>query len=115
MGKIVIAVHEKESSKKIIYKIELIGHLKSKFPNADIEQQKGSSRPDIVLNDVAIELKGPTRTEQLRTIADKCLRYYQHFKGLIIVLFEVEVNEPRYEEWEKGMRSTFPSVRIIRK
>jgi hypothetical protein len=97
------------------YKIELIGYLKSKFPNADIEQQKGSSRPDIVVNDVAIELKGPTRTEQLKTIADKCMRYYQHFKGLIIVLFEVEVNEPRYEEWKQGIKNTFPNVRIIRK
>lgn len=97
------------------YQIELVGFLKSKFSNADIEQQKGSSRPDIVVGDVAIEVKGPTRTADLKTIADKCMRYCQHFKELIIVLFEVDVYERRYEEWEKGMKNTFPNVKIIRK
>lgn len=97
------------------YQLELLGYLKSKFPNADIEQQRGSSRPDIVVGDVAIEIKGPTRTEELKTIADKCMRYYQHFGELIIVLFEVQVYEPRYLEWEKGLKNTFPNVRIIRK
>ena len=96
------------------YQIELVGYLKSKFPYADIEQQKGSSRPDIVIGNVAIEVKGPTRTQDLKTIADKCMRYYQHFEGLIVVLFEVDVYEPRYEEWKRGLKNTFPNVRVIR-
>ncbi len=97
------------------YQVELVGYLKSKFPHADIEQQKGSSRPDIVVGDVAIEVKGPTRTQDLKTIADKCMRYYQHFGELVIVLFEMDVYEPRYEEWKRGIKNTFPNVRIIRK
>jgi len=79
------------------YQIELVGYLKSTFPGADIEQQKGSSRPDIIIEDVAIEVKGPTRTQDLQTIADKCMRYYQHFGEIVIVLFEVDVYEPRYD------------------
>lgn len=106
-----IRAHHNEFS----YQLELFGYLKAKFPNADIEQQKGSSRPDIVVGDVAIKLKGPTRTEELQTIADKCMRYYQHFGELIIVLFEVNVYEPRYQEWVNGIKNTFPRVRIIRK
>ena len=86
------------------YQVELVGYLKSKFPHADIEQQKGSSRPDIVVGDIAIEVKGSTRTQDLKTIADKCMRYYQHFGELVIVLFEVDVYEPRYEEWKKGIK-----------
>jgi len=97
------------------YQVELVGYLKHKFPNADIEQQKGSSRPDIVVGDVAIEVKGPTKTQDLQTIADKCMRYYQHFGELVIVLFEVDVYEQRYDEWKKGINNTFPNVRIIRK
>ena len=97
------------------YQVELVGYLKSKFPHADIEQQKGSSRPDIVVGDIAIEVKGSTRTQDLKTIADKCMRYYQHFGELVIVLFEVDVYEPRYEEWKKGIKNTFPNVRIIKK
>jgi len=102
-------------SSEFPYQIELVGYLKHKFPSADIEKQKGSSRPDIVVEDVAIEVKGPTRTGDLQTIADKCMRYYQHFGELIIVLFEVGVYEPRYEEWKKGIKNTFPNVKIIRK
>lgn len=97
------------------YQVELVGYLKAKFPHAGIERQKGSSRPDIVVGDVAIEVKGPTRTKDLQTIADKCLRYYQHFGELIIVLFEVDVYEPRYNEWKKGIENIFPSIKIIRK
>jgi len=97
------------------YQVELAGYLKSKFPHVNIEQQRGSSRPDIVIGNIAIEVKGPTRNQDLKTIADKCMRYYQHFGELIIVLFEIDVYEPRYEEWEKGMKNTFPNVRIIRK
>lgn len=97
------------------YQVELVGYLKNKFPEADIEQQRGSSRPDIVIGDVAIEVKGPTRTGDLQTIADKCMRYAQHFGEIIIVLFEVEVYEPRYEEWVRGIKHTFPKVEIIRR
>lgn len=97
------------------YQVELVGYLKSKFPHADIEVQKGSSRPDIVIGDVAIEVKGPTRTQDLQTISDKCMRYYQHFGELVVVLFETNVYEQRYNEWKKGMENTFPKVKIIRK
>ncbi|MEA3255299.1 MAG: hypothetical protein U9Q22_05645 [Candidatus Altiarchaeota archaeon] len=97
------------------YQAELIGYLKSKFQNTYIEKQEGSSRPDIVIGDVAIEVKGPTRVKDLKTIADKCMRYCQHFRELIIVLFEVDVYDQMYEEWEKGIKNTFPKTRIIRK
>lgn len=97
------------------YQVELVGYLKSKFPNADIEQQRGSSRPDIVINHIAIEVKGPTKSQDLKTIPDKCMRYYQHFEEFIIVLFEVEVNNQFYYEWEKGIITGYPNVKIIRK
>ena len=100
---------------EVSYQIELVGWLKSEFPNADIEQQRGSSRPDIVVGDVAIEVKGPTRATDLTTIPDKCMRYCQHFEELIVVLFEVDASERRYEEWARGMENTFPNVKIIRK
>jgi len=42
------------------YQLNLHGWLKRKFPSAVIERQKGASRPDIVIDDIAIETKGPT-------------------------------------------------------
>jgi hypothetical protein len=98
------------------YQTELIGWLKANFPDAVIEKQRGSSRPDIVIEGIAIEVKGPTREQDLQTIADKCMRYSINFKkGIIIVLFNVYVNSYMYNEWSEGIRRTYPKVIIIKK
>jgi hypothetical protein len=33
-----------------------------------LEEEGGASRPDIVINDIAIELKGPTTDENIKII-----------------------------------------------
>jgi len=95
------------------YHRELQIHIKAVFSDARIEVQTGSSRPDIVVQNVAIEVKGPTYSKDLQTIADKLMRYSQHYDTVIVVLFNVQVNERRYSEWERGIRNTFGDVRII--
>jgi hypothetical protein len=98
------------------YQTELVGWLKSRFPEAVIEKQRGSSRPDIVIRGIAIEVKGPTREQDLQTIADKCLRYSIYFKeGIIIVLFNVDVNPHRYKDWSEGLKRTHPQIIVIKK
>jgi hypothetical protein len=89
--------------------------LSKTFPSARIEEQRGSSRPDIVIDNIAIEIKGPTKSQDLKTIADKCMRYGEHFPdGIIIVLFEVKVNDRYYKEWLEGIKKYFPQVEVIR-
>ena len=101
--------------KEIFYQDSLASWLKSKFPETDIEISRGSTRPDIVVEGIAIEVKGPTFEKDLQTISDKCMRYCQYFpQGLICVLFSVYVNNQRYKDWKKGMEKTFPDVKIIR-
>jgi len=95
------------------YHRELQGYIKGRFSDARVEVQTGSSRPDIVVGNIAIEVKGPTHTRDLQTIADKLMRYSQHYDTVIVVLFDVQVNERRYEEWERGIKKTFGDVRII--
>lgn len=98
------------------YQLSLHSWLKKSFPKADIEIQRGHSRPDIVIEDIAIEIKGPTDSQGLITIADKCMRYADHFpQGLIVVLFEVRVNEGRYQEWLESLKRKYPNVKVIRK
>jgi len=97
------------------YHAELQGYLKVFFKDARVEVQRGSSRPDIVINDIAIEVKGPTYFEGLQSIADKCIRYTQHFhERLIVVLFDVKINDYIYQEWLVGMNRTFPLIKVIR-
>ena len=91
-------------------------YLKEKFPKTSIEEQRGSSRPDIVIEGIAIEVKGPTFESDLKTISDKCMRYRQSFsQGMIIVLFNVHVNQYHFNEWYNGMKNTFPDVKVIKK
>lgn len=87
------------------------------FPSARIEVQKGSSRPDIVIDNIAIEVKGPTTQKELETIASKIVRYSRHFSGFIAVLFEVRVPDTHYREWKEGILSTKYTipVEIIKK
>ncbi len=96
------------------YQMELYRFLKEKFPKSDIEKTRGSSRPDITIEGIGIEVKGPTRVEDIQTIMEKCARYcLSHPKGVIIVLFDNQVPQWRYAEWLKGMKEHFPKVRVI--
>jgi len=109
----------KDYRHEYIYQAELFQWLKSRFPYTSIEVQRGSSRPDIVVNGIAIEIKGPTTENELRTVADKCMRYSEHFKsGIIVVLFDVRVNSHLYEEWANSIKKTYghlTHVEILRK
>lgn len=97
------------------YHGELISYLKQSYPHAKAEHQTGASRPDIVLNNIAIEVKGPTDTQALTTLADKIFRYSNHYSYHIIVLFEPCFSESRYNELLNGIRASHPNVEVIRK
>jgi len=106
----VVAGHEQP------YQFLLFGWLQREFPELKMEEQRGSSRPDIVIKDIAIEVKGPTEHSDLQTVADKLVRYRQHFKGgTIVVLFNVKANARLYSEWERGIKTQHPEVVIFRK
>jgi hypothetical protein len=105
-----------EYNAELPYQIDLARWLQTEFPNTTIEESRGSTRPDIIIRNIAIEVKGPTYPQDLRTISDKCMRYRQYFPGgMIVVLFDVSVNQHRYNDWFEGMKTTFPNVMIIRK
>ena len=97
------------------YHKELQGFLRAHFPNTKFEVQTGASRPDIVIENIAIEIKGPTDNQALQSLTDKCLRYSRYYKNMIIVLFEPRFSEGRFSELKKGMEEHFPLVKIIRK
>jgi hypothetical protein len=98
------------------YHVDLGRWLKDRFTDTKIEFQVSSARPDIAIGGIAIEVKGPTTARDLDTIASKCLRYSQYFKrGLIIVLFNLNVSNNYYNDWIKGVKQTYPYVKIISK
>ncbi len=100
------------------YQEELWEYLRSHLgaSNVEMEKQIGSSRADIAVggHQVGIEVKGPTKTHDLQTIADKCQRYEQHFETVVVVLFDVNIMDRRYDEWLKGHIRFHPNIPIIR-
>jgi len=95
------------------YQVDLARYLMQYFPNAHVEEQRSSARPDIIIDSIAIEIKGPTSERELDTIANKCLRYPLYFeKGLIIVLFDVKVTSRYLDDWQMGLKGKFPHVAI---
>lgn len=117
--RIIESVKKFEPSKKygheFGYHTELQGWLKSNFPSAKVELQTGASRPDIVIDNIAIEVKGPTDNRALDTLATKCLKYSHYYPHLVIVLFEPIFSESNYSEIVKGIKKYFPSVEVIKK
>ncbi len=98
-------------SKEEPYQMELAWFLRSHFKTLDIEVSKNDSRPDIVIDNVAIEIKWPTNKWELRTIPDKIIRYLKDWDYLFIVLFKVEVDRDYYEEWVRDIYNTFENKR----
>lgn len=100
------------------YKDSLYGWLKAHFPKTYMEKQRGSSRPDLVVEkdgvSVAIEIKGPTDYNGLKSIPDKVMRYRNYFDAIVVVLFDLEVSDSYYEEWRDSLKKTFPDVTIVR-
>lgn len=100
------------------YKDSLYGWLKAHFDEIYMELQKGSSRPDLIVKKdgttVAIEIKGPTDYNGLKSIPDKLMRYYNHFDAVVVVLFDLTVPESYYKEWLKSLKRIFPNAVIIR-
>jgi hypothetical protein len=93
------------------YHAELTNYLKNQFPNLEVEKQIGSSRPDIVVQNIAIEIKGPTTAESMNTLASKCMRYNKHFpSGLIIVLFDIRLTQVMLKDYLDSLPETFPNI-----
>jgi len=97
------------------YHKELLGYLKGEYPDIKYEFQIGSSRPDLVIGNIAIEIKGPTDDDALNTLTTKCLKYSHHFDHLIMVLFDPQFSERHFKEVKSGIHHYFPHVVIIRK
>lgn len=75
------------------YEKYLHQYLLKYYPNCKRQSGDSTKRPDLKIGDIAIEIKGPTNRESLKTIGHKYLLYLLNHKYLIIVLFDPTFNE----------------------
>ena len=105
--------HKELLQKELDYQKELYGWLKRRFGQIQFEVQRGSSRPDLLIDNIAIEIKGPTENKDLATIADKCTRYGQQFEKIIVVLFQIKVTYQYWKDWKNGIDTQFSQTTEI--
>jgi hypothetical protein len=105
--------HKELLQKELDYQKELYGWLKRRFGQTQFEVQRGSSRPDLLIDNIAIEIKGPTENKDLATIADKCTRYGQQFEKIIVVLFQIKVTYQYWKDWKNGIDTQFSQTTEI--
>jgi hypothetical protein len=99
---------------EIDYQNELYNWLGRYFP-VQYEVQTGSSRPDLIIKNIAIEIKGPTGNRELDTLTTKFLKYSNHYPYFIIVLFDCNFSDGHFNEISNGIRKFAPHVKIIKK
>lgn len=98
------------------YQNNLAGYLQPSFKKVRIEEQRGGSRPDIIINDeIAIEIKGPTTMDELKTLPDKCMRYPTSYDEVIVVLFDIQLSNEKLESYLNLLKGMFPNIIIIKK
>ncbi len=81
-----------------LYQTELVGFLKNNYSNLKIEETIDYSRPDIIIDDIAIEIKWPTNMTSLKTIPDKINSYLPKWNYLFIVLFNIQISKEIYDK-----------------
>lgn len=94
--------------KENYYHQTLFQWLKSKFPNAAFEKQMGRVRIDIVIGNIAIEVKGPTRNSDLDDLPNK-ISYLNYCKKLICVLFERDYDDSEFDRIANHMKQLRPN------
>ena len=95
------------------YQADLYNFLKRNFPDAKLEERTGASRPDIIIKDIAIELKGPTTNEGINSLPAKCIKYSKYYRKIIFVLFSPKFSQSNFIEIKKGIEETFPGRTIF--
>lgn len=85
------------------YQSMLYGFLRGRGLSVEYEVQTGGSRPDLVVKGIAIEVKGPTDSMALQTLSHKIMKYSNHYRFLIVVLFDCICSKHTLDETMLGI------------
>ena len=95
------------------YHDELYNYLKKHFPQAEYEKPIGTIRVDIAIDNIAIEVKGPTENKDLESISKQALTRLNYYENVIFVLCEPKFTDKHFNEIEKAIKRELPKVGVI--
>jgi|GEM_PF-1436640 len=109
----------RQYSKEQGYHNELYFYLKAKFIQSKFNKRRGSSQPDILIEHIAIEVKGPTSKRGCDDCMNKAIRYTAdgHYSLFFIVLFnpQQEISSAYFKDFKDGLLKSHPEVGVITK
>lgn len=100
---------------------QLYAHLKKRFPQAQWKPKpkRGASQPDIAIDNIGIEVKGPTKNAHLKDILQKAPRYLLYWNPTFAILFAPQfgqgLTEKYFREFKVGIQRHFRDVGVITK
>jgi ribosomal protein S13 len=103
----------RKTSTELPYETGLHGFLSKSFPQLETQITRGRTRPDIVIGNIAIEIKGPTTMTHITSLGDKLLRYPEFWGKLIIVLFDIQVSDGQLNDIKKATAKHHPDFGIL--
>ena len=92
--------------------LALYEYLIKVFPSIKMEQQTpDGDRLDLVIKNIAIEIKAPTINKSLEDLLPKCMKYGKFYNNIIFVLFAREYNESKLDQVKEEIRKKYPEIR----
>lgn len=70
-------------------------------------------KPDIVIDDIAIEVKGPTGANELDNLISKCANWSDDYKKIIFVLFAPSYRQQTLEQKKSIIKKRFPEIKTV--
>ena len=87
-------------------------YLSSKFGGKVkfLPRLQSGIKPDIVIDDIAIEVKGPTGANELHDLIQKCALWSNDFRKIIFVLFAPNYRQETLEQTKSIIKKRFPEI-----
>jgi hypothetical protein len=97
------------------YRAEMGAYLRENLSGHTVEVHDHWSKPPIVIDTIAVDVKGPADDHALETLSTNCLQYARSYRSLIVVLFDRRFSSDHYDDMIAKLEGIFQNVTVILK
>jgi len=95
------------------YCAELREFLKAKFPRLKWESRNQPHLPPLAVGKIAIEVCRHGEGQFAGALVEKCQKYSNSYRELLLVLVEARFREEKYGEMFSGLKKSFDNVALV--
>ncbi|VVC02210.1 Uncharacterised protein [uncultured archaeon] len=97
------------------YRLELKDWLKKSFPKLHVELHTSHALPSLSVEKVAIELQSHETMKQPKAVIEKCQKYADEYRNLVVVIAGARFSGEKYEKSISGLENDFGNVIVVLK